>query len=436
MKEKESLAWTRRLRAILAERSGAILIMMALLLPAFIVIAAMSVEVGRDYMMRSELQSTADAAALAGASQIETSASAVKAQATAFAARNMSTSTYDSVLKAADVEMGAWDTTTKKFTAGGTDTNAVRVTTRLSSTNSNALTLFFGKVAKISSSNITAQAVAVPGGSTGNGCVLALDPNNDAGALTVGGNGSISNSGCGVFVNSSSSSALTCNGNGSISGSTSVVGGVSRAPNCSLSGSSNKTGASSVSDPYSSVSRTPPSGSCSGNPSSGSQSNPTGTIKLCSINVSGNNTLTLAAGVYYVSGGLSVAGNGNLTATASGGVTLIVSGAVSLAGNGSIAITAPSSGTFAGIALMAASDATATTSESIGGNGTLKVTGAIYFPKQTLTIAGNGTSGSATCTQIIANELDFTGNASLQNNCASTGVKSFGGSSGKLRLVQ
>jgi Flp pilus assembly protein TadG len=448
MSQNYRQAWMRPLRAILRDRSGAILIMMALLLPAFIVIAAMSVEVGRDYMMRSELQATADAAALAGASQLNVSASAVTTEATKFAARNMPTATYDSVLKGADVQLGLWDTTTKKFTpAPGSDTNAVRVTTRLSSANSNALKLTFGKIAKISSANVTAQAIAL-GTSTGTGCALALDPTASQSISLVLG-GQLNLDGCGVYSNSSSSSAISCDLFSSIVGPANAVGGVSAfLSNC---GSPRKTGAAASSDPYASVSGTPPANCTAQSVAARNALSSNHTALTLNpgcyasgIDIENGSTLNLNPGVYYIESQFILAGTAftatNLNAT--GGVTIVLDGTFPIFGglssfsglNVNINITAPTSGPTSGIAMMSTKGTSSTVEEFFGGV-TLTIQGAIYFPKQSFQLDAFSSVVSNSCTQVIADKIAVRVVSSLKSDCNSSGTKPIGGS-GKLRLVQ
>jgi Flp pilus assembly protein TadG len=431
MNAKDSLAWTRRFRAIIGDRSGAILVMMGLLLPTFIVVAAMSVEIGRDYVMRADLQSAADAAALAGASQLSNSdTTTVFAAADTFALRNMPTATYGTVLKSADVQRGFWSTQKDSFfTTADSGINAVRVTTRLSSTNSNSLGLMFGKVAHISSSNVTAHAVAVPGGSTGTGCVLGLGGTGSA--VSLSNNATLTGS-CGVYSNSS----LACGNNSQINGPAIVVG---TDPGCNVKGK-NTTHASAASDPYSGVSASP-GGSCSGSKSVGNNGSLTiGPGHYCSISVANNGTLTMTTGTYYVDTQFSFSNNAVLNANPLNGVTIILTGnfALSFGNNVIVNLTAQSSGTFAGIALMGPRNGTAAVVQDFSNNVTVNLQGAIYFPSQTVTFDNNLTIDAPNCGEVIADVINLSNNAGFQTSkCAADGVTLIGSSAGsKLHLVQ
>src|SRR5204862_3114492 len=59
----------------------------------------------------------------------------------------------------------------------------------------------------------------------------------------------------------------------------------------------------------------------------------------------------------------------------------------------------------------------------INGGSDQLITGAIYFPNQSVCYSGNSaTTGNGKCTQLIARSIDFTGNSSVKLNCAGTGV--------------
>jgi hypothetical protein len=58
----------------------------------------------------------------------------------------------------------------------------------------------------------------------------------------------------------------------------------------------------------------------------------------------------------------------------------------------------------------------------INGNATTSFQGAIYFPSQYVQFLGNF-GGNHACLQVIADRIDYTGNATFNSNCAGTGVK-------------
>jgi Flp pilus assembly protein TadG len=425
------------LRGFLEESTGAVLVFMAVMMAVFVSLAVMAVDVGKLYVAEADLQAAADAAALAGASQLSNAdTTTVRTQAKNFAVRNMPSATYGTVLKDADVVRGSWDTAAKTFTPGGT-VNAVRVTTRLSSANSNAVHLTFGGILNTSSSNVTAHAVAV-GLSTGTGCALGLDPSASQ-TILVEALAQLNLDGCGVYSNSTSKSAIECALLGSIVGPAVAVGGVSQF--LSGCGTSRKTGAPVAADPYASVSNTPPANCLPG----GTVNQPVLTLphtlplspgRYCGgIDVENGSTLNLSPGVYYIDSKFTLENGTTLNAT--GGVTIILDGTFQMifAGIVNMNITAPTSGPTSGIALMGPRNGSSSTVQIVAALATLTIQGAIYFPSQTLRFVALANVVSASCTQIIADKLDVQFVSSLRSDCNSAGTQPIGGST-KLRLVQ
>ncbi len=81
---------------------------------------------------------------------------------------------------------------------------------------------FFMKAQGWGSANVSSRAVATLLGN-GSGCIYALDHGGTSGALHLNGHFSVS-SGCGIYVNSTSSSALNIDGNGYINAGSAGAG--------------------------------------------------------------------------------------------------------------------------------------------------------------------------------------------------------------------
>ena len=161
-----------------------------------------------------------------------------------------------------------------------------------------------------------------------------------------------------------------------------------------------------------------------------SQSIPPGTY--CSISVSTTNgKLTLTPGGNYIikGGSLSVGGGATLTGL---GVTIVLTGSganyatVNLQGGSTVTLTAPTTGATAGMAFFQDRNAPASGTNSFNGGTGQSITGALYFPKQTVKFGG-GTTANITCIEIVARAVTFTGNATLKLDCSGTGVLSIGG---------
>jgi Flp pilus assembly protein TadG len=107
-------------------RKGVIIVIFGIMMVVLMGAAAMSIDMSRIWAMRNELQTAADAAALAGAIQLTPPYDADFASDTAnsYARRNLVLGALPSVDQ---VQLGVWDDSAATFTNGATPTNAVRV---------------------------------------------------------------------------------------------------------------------------------------------------------------------------------------------------------------------------------------------------------------------------------------------------------------------
>lgn len=147
-------------------RRGLITILTVLCLVLVMGFLAFSLDWGYMSVTHCELQKAADAAALAGARALDTSAQAAVDAATTWAGKNKAAG---SAVTNPLVELGTWDDTTATFTVlytgkGSVDpslvASAVRVTCSRTAANGNALTLFFAPVLGAGSADVAATAVS------------------------------------------------------------------------------------------------------------------------------------------------------------------------------------------------------------------------------------------------------------------------------------
>lgn len=144
-----------------------------------------------------------------------------------------------------------------------------------------------------------------------------------------------------------------------------------------------------------------------------------------------------------VSGGKGSGATFNLTYDNPGtnGVTFILTGAAPgtvNVKNAAITLAAPSSGATKGLVFWQDKSATAG-GGTFNGNAQpttlMTITGALYFPSQEVTIAGNSVFQPTQCTAIVANVIDFQGLGSITKGCLP--VSGGGsGSTGSYRLSQ
>ncbi len=138
------------------------------------------------------------------------------------------------------------------------------------------------------------------------------------------------------------------------------------------------------------------------------------------ITINWSDATTFAPGTYYISGGpLKINGGANITAT---GVTFYMASGntVQMAGGSNVNISAPTSGTYSGIAFFGAR-ADTTSSPSFGGGSGQVITGVIYFPSQSVGYSGN-TSSASQCTQVVGYTVTVSGNADFQGTCPGDGM--------------
>ena len=152
------------------ERSGAVLIMVALIMLVLLGFAALAVDTGYFFATKNELQNIADAAALAAAGELgdqyvkeETvDETAIKAVAVDVGTKNQAGGKYNITIDSAnDIEIGTWDQDTDpKFDTSGTPPNAVRVVARRDGLANSAVSSFFGGILGVNVVNVSADATA------------------------------------------------------------------------------------------------------------------------------------------------------------------------------------------------------------------------------------------------------------------------------------
>lgn len=280
--------------------------------------------------------------------------------------------------------------------------------------------------------NAAATAAVLPGGG-GGPCVYLMDPTGIS--MTFSGSAGI-HSNCGIDISSSNANSVLWSGTPSIT----VTGGagVDMAggclPNCSIISPSPTTVAqSAITDPLASLPTPTPSTPYQDASGpivlSGSQSVTLnqGTYEH-GITASGSGTITMNPGLYIFLGGITTSGSVSVLGT---GVTIYSpSSGITMSGTGSVNLTAPTSGTYSGIAFY--EGRTNTSGATLSGGSNLNVTGAFYAPDATLTFSG-GSNAQALNIGLVVKDVVFSGNTYVQQS-ALDGVG--GGGGGGMALIQ
>ena len=439
-------------KRFLRDESGVVAMVVALSLVIIGGVAALAVDVGYLYSLRNQLQAAADAAALAGASQLSVSDAEVLTKAKEYAGRNMPFSEHGTVLADADVVIGNWDSSTRVFTPadGVVTNNAVYVTTKRSSDNDNAAELFFARIFGFDETDITTTAVAWPGGS-GQICILSLEP-SDPSAIKASGTVDLDLGGCGIAVTSSDSTkAIELAGTVDITaGEICVAGGYDDPGTVTLTPGPEivKEGCTPPPDPLASL---PPPAvpNCPADHTapgpvpfvvsgSGGTVNLTPGVYCGGIEISGSSkTVNFAAGEYILAGGGFKGSGGSNTYNGTGVMFYNTEsspgagdfGDIDFSGNSTANLSAPTSGAYAGV-LFFQDPTNSSDAEGVkfkfAGTVTATFDGVIYFPNQLVQYSGSSGVGDVCGPKIISKFIDFNGTSATfgpnDPSCASNNV--------------
>jgi Flp pilus assembly protein TadG len=420
-------------------RSGAALVYVSLTMPVMLALVALAVDFGHVYLTRNRLQVAADAAALAGASQLPDPAT-VLSEARAFAVANIPDVGGTSVLADADVTIGHWDGSA--FTAGGTPQNAVRVVTRRAAANGNALPTTFGVLMGTNAFNLARTAVAINGGGSQQACILALDTDPTVIGIDFIGNPTVELSECVAASNSPGPQSIRVGGSAAVTAPCIVsVGQADVDDGLVLTDCTDPTdNQSPIADPYAGLPEPPIPSTCSPAPPNGP---PHASVTLNPGRFCGGFALkgqvTLNPGIYVIDGG-------DFTIDATSRVFgedvmffLTNNARVHFNGTSTINLSAPddlapaSLDPYTGILFFFDPDNAEGTPSIFNGTATSQMTGVVYSPSQRMTFAGNFSTDQ--CLQIVALSLTMTGTTDFTNtDCASSGLAGIP-TSNSLRLV-
>jgi Flp pilus assembly protein TadG len=285
---------------------------------------------------------------------------------------------------------------------------------------------YFMKALGINNETITARAVATAlgGGANGGGCLYTLGAPSVSPEGINPGSASLSAPTCGIADNGDyiapagggvTTETLAVSGTGSSGGTT-----------CTLTPTACPTlGAPAAADPLSYL--TPPGvGAPTAFNCNGGNAFP-GTYG--GITLTGNSSCNFAAGIYVLSGGsFTCQGPGTPTITGIGVMFYFTNGATwNCAGNDNISLTAPSATNCPACAtqydgILMFQDPSDTSGASIGGSVGSAYVGALYFPKAEVTFFGNGPFGSTVNVGIVVAEALATNGNPTVNLKGSAGL--------------
>ena len=307
-------------------------------------------------------------------------------------------------------------------------------TTSVNLTASGSMNTTFMSVIGFSTLTLAVQSSAVKTSDT-SACVLALDP-TASGAVSAGGSTNVALNNCSVFSDSNDAAAVSVGGSAKLSAlSINAVGNVSLGGSVTTS-QGVSTGLPPIADPYADVAFPLFSGCDQTNYSVKTIATIDPGVYCKGLTVNAGATLTLNPGIYYIDQGtLSVNGGATITGK---GVTLVFTSSTgknwataTINGNATINLTAPNAGSTAGIVIFGDRQIPTATTFKFNGSSTQYFGGAIYVPTGAIDYSG-GTGASSSCTQIIGDTVNFTGNSNVAINCSNYQTRPFGPTAVKL----
>ena len=253
-------------------------------------------------------------------------------------------------------------------------------------------------------------------------CILGLGPSSNA--LTIGGSSTINGNGCGLMSNDTVKYSSTPTFNGPGWAVNSVNG--CKAGNCDIGVPHNyntlpATNPLQVLDNESFNSRTGNTKTCTSKTCS---LTPNSTGAYGDLTVGNGDTVNFAPGTYFFYDAAIKINGGTVTGT---DVTFVLLGDSSLSiSGGTVDLSAPAINTTSshlnGVLIDDQAPNKSKNAVTVNGGGTVKLGGAMYFPKADVKWAGTAASDFTTCSMVIANTLTINGNAYLSTNGCDPGT--------------
>lgn len=413
-------------RRLMKDRRGNTLAIAAVAFPIVVGAAGLATDTIQWTLWKRQLQRAADSAAIAGVYDRQSS--------------NGGTSTVASTVSH-DLTLNnhVWMNLKSGYPQiafpanSGVKTNQVQVTLAIQQR------LPFSALFMMAPPTIIANATAATIPAGGDACVQALESSANQTGVTNSGNTTVSAPNCIIYSNSPSVNSASAGGSSSVTAKAiAAVGGISQSNNWQVG--QYLPYSPSLADPFAGVSPNPNDMNCTtaaADPSTNWAAMKTAGINcFSSLSVGANKTLNVPAdfGPIYINGG-SVDLKGTFNCT---GCSIVLTNK-STATNATIGtfdsnaqatnnISAPTTGTYKGIAVYQDRRATGNTNK-INGGSTSVITGAIYFPSDVLWINGSG-GASSLCAMFVARRIVFTGNSGIalknasDTACAASGLPS------------
>lgn len=406
------------IRSFLRDQKGVVFVYTGILLPFVVGFSALALDVGSWYKTHQDVQIAADAGAIGGAWDI--------------AHGSLNTVTHSAL---GDSGKNGFVNGSKNVTvtvnnppkSGSYTGNANAVEVIVSQQMSSLLSSLFMQNAF----SISSRAVAVantPSNGAATACILALDPSIPD-AITMNGNLSANFKNCVIASDSTDNASVFVGGNVNVSAqSIYTAGNITQVGNSTLNLlNPANTGAQPIPDPYTNV-QIPVHGACDYNnysPGNGATLNP----GVYCGGLSFQHSATLNPGTYYVTdGSFQASGQSQITCNCHNpgdGVTIVLTGSspggVNIEGGAIINLQAPTNAgnLFDGFLFFQDRSTLVGTQVVFNGNSTINMQGTLYFPRGAFRWNGDSSDPNS-CTQIVADTLQFTGNTTITDTSCGT----------------
>ncbi|MDQ2840159.1 MAG: pilus assembly protein TadG-related protein [Acidobacteriota bacterium] len=381
------------MKSVRSSESGqAVLLMVVLCTTVLLGFAGLAADVGTLFQAKRLVQTVADSAAIAGASQLLYSGVTSAARTDA---------NLNGMTNGANGATVAVNNPPLSGPHAGNPSYVEIIASQSSPT-------FFMKIFRFNSVTVSARAVATL--RPGQGCIVTLGTSG----TDISANGVVTAPDCDISANSTSSNAMDVTGSSATitASSIGVVGGF----NGSITPTPT-TGVAPVNDPLGYLN--PPSGtSCPGGLTYAGTATVSPGLYCSGISIGSNQNVTFSSGIYLLSGnGLSIGDNSTVTGT---GVTLYFFGnssTISAPSTTTLNLTAQTSGPYNGILFY--QDRSDSASASFGGTSGGMIEGVAYFPDASLSFQGNSTGTFYVA--LVAQSVSLGGNATLLNYASLNG---------------
>lgn len=403
------------IKKLVKDRRGNTLVTAAAFLPVVVGAAGLATDTIQWTLWKRQLQRAADSAAIAGVYDRETESGGTTTTSTAVCHDiGLNLHTWMALQGTTPCSGSAGSYSTLSYPASTTyATNQVAVTLQIQQS------LPFSSLFMSSAPLIIATSTAGSVSAGGSACIEALESTSATGIIDNG-NATISAPTCILYSNSPSSNSASAQGNSSVTAKAiAAVGGIQQSNNWHVQ--QYIPYSPPLPDPFANVTPDPTQMHCTGSALTDNTNwNKLGTTNcFSSISLSPNKTINVPVnfGPIYINGGnVDLKGTFNCT-----GCTIVLTNtsAASTATIGTFSsnaqannnITAPTSGTYKGIAVYQDRRATGN-SDTINGGSNNVIQGAVYFPKDVLNINGTG-NAVALCAMWVAKDVTFIGTSSI-----------------------